>query len=183
MGARRRRMKITRTSKGDVEMKITRTSIALALASSIVGCGTAMPTAQSGFLSSYLSLIPGADKATNNLRTTVAIDPSRISLGEIEWRVQPNSDISREEQAALLAQLKEGLQQRVRELPAAPNGRPTRLRAAITRVETVSPTLNTVVALLMIVPPDRGGAAVEIEAVDTESGKQLAALHLGYFAP
>lgn len=36
---------------------------------------------------------------------------------------------------------------------------------------------------MLLAPVDRGGAAVEIEAVDAESRKQLAALTLGYFAP
>jgi hypothetical protein len=37
--------------------------------------------------------------------------------------------------------------------------------------------------LLLSVPLDRGGAAVEIEAVDPQTGRQLAALRWGYFAP
>jgi hypothetical protein len=37
--------------------------------------------------------------------------------------------------------------------------------------------------LLLIGPLDRGGAAVEIEAIDPQTGRQLAALRLGYFAP
>jgi hypothetical protein len=57
------------------------------------------------------------------------------------------------------------------------------LRAAITRIETVSPALNTLSALVLVVPLDRGGAAVEIEAVDPQTGRQLAALTQGYFAP
>jgi hypothetical protein len=83
----------------------------------------------------------------------------------------------------LLAQLRTELQQRVQALPAQPLGRPAVLRAAITRVETVSPALNTLSALLLVVPLDRGGAAVEIEAVDPQTGRQLAALTQGYFAP
>jgi hypothetical protein len=36
---------------------------------------------------------------------------------------------------------------------------------------------------MIAAPLDRGGAAVEIEAVDTGSGNQLAAMSMGYFAP
>lgn len=50
-------------------------------------------------------------------------------------------------------------------------------------METVSTALNTVGTLLLIGPVDRGGAAVEVEAVDPKTGRQLAALRLGYFAP
>ena len=62
-------------------------------------------------------------------------------------------------------------------------GRPAVLRAAITRVETVSPALNALSALVLVVPLDRGGASVDIEALDPDTGKQLAALTQGHFAP
>ena len=84
---------------------------------------------------------------------------------------------------ALIAQLRRELQQQVQALPASPQGRPAQIRAAVTRLETVSPGLNTLGTLLLIGPLDRGGAAVEIEAVDPQTGRQLAALRLGYFAP
>ena len=87
------------------------------------------------------------------------------------------------ERRALLDQLSDELVARVRELPAARDGHPVVLRAAITRVETVSPALNAVSALLFVVPLDRGGASVDIEALDPSTGKQVAALTLGYFAP
>ena len=71
----------------------------------------------------------------------------------------------------------------MRACAAAPQGRPVVVRAAITRVETVSPALNAVSALLFVVPLDRGGAAVDVEALDPGTGRQLAALTMGYFAP
>jgi hypothetical protein len=37
--------------------------------------------------------------------------------------------------------------------------------------------------VLLFGPLDRGGAAVEIEAVDPQTGRQLAAMTQGYFAP
>jgi hypothetical protein len=106
-----------------------------------------------------------------------------VSVDAVAWRVTSSVDISADEREALLAQLRSELQQRVQALPAQPQGRPAVLRAAITRVETVSPTLNALSALLLVVPWDRGGAAVEIEAVDPQTGRQLAALTQGYFAP
>lgn len=57
------------------------------------------------------------------------------------------------------------------------------LRAAITRVETVSPLLNTLSSLVPTIPLDRRGAAVEIEAVDPHTGRQIAALIQGWRAP
>jgi hypothetical protein len=71
----------------------------------------------------------------------------------------------------------------VQALPAQPQGRPAVLRAAITRVETVSPLLNTLSSLVLTIPLERGGAAMEIEAVDPQTGRQLAALTPGWRAP
>ncbi len=84
------------------------------------------------------------------------------------WRVDARADIGNDERDVLLAQLRRDLQQGVQPLPASPQGRPAQIRVAITRVETVSPALNTVSSLRLMVPLDRGGAAVEIEAVDPQ---------------
>lgn len=146
-------------------------------------CGTVMPGKQSGFLGDYsaLAAAPGSPAATRPARQ--AIDPARVTLGAIEWRVAPGSDIAADEREALLAELRAELEQRVAALPPQPQGQPAVVRAAITRVSTVSPALNAVSAALLVVPLDRGGAALEIEAVDPQSGRQLAAMTLGYFAP
>lgn len=101
----------------------------------------------------------------------------------MSWRVTGSADISTEEREALLALLRSELQQRVQALPAQPQGRPAVLRAAITRVETVSPLLNTLSSLVLTIPLERGGAAMEIEAVDPQTGRQLAALTPGWRAP
>lgn len=114
---------------------------------------------------------------------TQAIDPAQVSIAEVVWRVDACPDISDDERDALIAQLQRELHQQVQALPVSPQGRPAQIRAALTRIETVSPGLNTLGTLLLIGPLDRGGAAVEIEAVDAQTGRQLAALRLGYFTP
>jgi hypothetical protein len=149
----------------------------------LAACSTVMPNAPTGFLSSYTELSAAPDKASASLSSRLQIDPARISIEPVEWRVKAGVDVSSDEKAALLAQMQAALQSQVAALPAAPNGRAVRLRAAITQVETVSPALNTVSTLLLFAPLDRGGAALEIEAVDASNGKQLAALTIGYFAP
>lgn len=164
-------------------MKPIRTFIATATLAALAACSTVMPTPQSGFLSDYSALSSGPDASSSRRATTLRIDPSRVTIDAITWRVQARADISNDERDALLAQLRAELQQRVQGLPADPQGRPVVLRAAITQVETVSPALNTVGTLLLIGPLDRGGAALEIEAVDPQTGRQAAALKLGYFAP
>ena len=164
-------------------MKSVRHIVAIAAIAALSACSTVMPTAQNGYLSDY-SALAGAPNAPSVSRIVAqAIDPARVSISEVVWRVDARTDIGNDERDALLAQLKRELQQGVQALPATQQGRPAKIRAAITRVETVSPALNTVGTLLLIGPLDRGGAAVEIEAVDPQTGRQLAALRSGYFAP
>lgn len=164
-------------------MRTIRGTFAIAAIAAISACSTVMTTAQSGFLSDYGALT-GAPEASSASRPAVqAIDPAQVAISDVVWRVDARADISNDERDALLAQLRRALQQSVKALPASPQGRPAQIRAAITRVESVSPALNTVGTLLLIGPLDRGGAAVEIEAVDPQTGQQLAALRLGYFAP
>jgi hypothetical protein len=157
--------------------------LALGAITALSACSTLMPTAQSGFLSDYTALASAPDDASARRTSADRIDPARVRIDAVAWRVPSRVDISSDEREALLAQLRMALQQRVQALPADPLGRPAVLRAAITRIETVSPALNTLSALVLVVPLDRGGAAVEIEAVDPQTGRQLAALTQGYFAP
>lgn len=165
-------------------MNTFRHLIAATVVASLAACGTVMPAEQSGFLSDYTALARAPDAAAASRASADHIDPAHVSVDAVTWRVTGSVDnISADEREALLAQLRTELQQRVQALPAQPLGRPAVLRAAITRVETVSPALNTLSALLLVVPLDRGGAAVEIEAVDPQTGRQLAALTQGYFAP
>lgn len=164
-------------------MNAIRHVIAVACLASISACTTVMTTPRSGFLSSYAELTPSLDGSSASTRSAATIDPARVTIGAIEWRTVPGADLNEVERNALLSQLRDELMARLQELPAAPGGRPVVLRAAITRIETVSPALNTVSALLFIVPLDRGGASVDIEVTDASDGRQLAALTQGYFAP
>ena len=164
-------------------MKPVHRLIAVAAIAALSACSTVMTTSHSGYLSDYSALAEAPDAATASRAATQAIDPASVSIVEVVWRVEARPDIRPDERDALIAQLRHELQQRIQALPAAPQGRPAQIRAAVTRVETVSPALNTVGTLLLIGPLDRGGAAVEIEAVDPRTGRQLAALRLGYFTP
>ena len=150
---------------------------------SLAACSTVLPTAHSGFLSDYTALAGGPDAAAASRALADRIDPARGTVDVVAWRVTGSADISTEEREALLALLRSELQQRVQALPAQPQGRPAVLRAAITRVETVSPLLNTLSSLVLTIPLERGGAAMEIEAVDPQTGRQLAALTPGWRAP
>jgi hypothetical protein len=164
-------------------VKPFRLASVLILSAVLCACGTTMPTGQSGFLSSYAGLSTGDDPALQSLQTRVGIDPSRIQVGEITMGTGASPDLSDEERERLTAYLRLQLRQRVAEMPQNPAGRAAVIRASITRVETVSPALNTVSTLFLLAPLDRGGAAFEIEAVDATNGAQLAALKLGHYAP
>lgn len=142
-----------------------------------------MPTPQTQFLSRYDGVLMGEQPATGTRRISADINPARVEFSAVEWLASSTDRVSPEERAVLAAHLQQELQRQVQSLPANPLGRTVRLRAAITRVETVSPGLNTVATLLLIGPVDRGGAAVEIEAIDAETGRQLAALATGYYTP
>ena len=164
-------------------MKFTLLSSSLVLCVSLAACGTTMITEKSGFLSSYSGLTAGADEAQAIRRAHSGIDPARVQLGEVIMQAGVGVALSSEERNQLAALLRQQLQQRVQEMPKNPAGQAAVLRAAITKVETVSPGLNTVGTLLLIGPLDRGGAALEIEAVDPVNGAQLAAMKLGHYAP
>lgn len=144
-------------------------------------CSTTMPTKQSGFLSDYRRLSPASGEKGRGLKTSVALDPAQIRITEVEWRAK-DQGLSPEERSTLLNTLRADLQKQIDGLPRS-NGRPAEIRAAITDVSTVSPSLNVLSTALFAAPLDRGGAAVEIEAVDSDSHSQLAALSLGYYPP
>lgn len=146
-------------------------------------CSTHMATKTSGFLGSYDHLVPATDGSMRMLRTPYALDPAHTVITAVEWRVTGSNRLSAEERAMLLSALKTGLQQEINRLPATHSGRSVEIRAAITDIATVSPALNVLSVALIAAPLDRGGAAVEIEAVDTDTGNQLAAMSMGYFAP
>ncbi len=156
---------------------------ATVVVASLAACSTVLPTAHSGFLSDYTALTGAPDASAASRASAEPIDPARVTVDAVAWRVTGSADISTEEREALLALLRSELQQHLQALPAQPQGRPAVLRAAITRVETVSPLLNAVSSLVLTVPLQRGGAAVEIEAVDPQTGRQLAALTQGWRAP
>ena len=164
-------------------MNSIRHCIGVACVAVLSACTTVMSHSQSGFLSSYAGLTHSIDGSSASIRFATVIDPARVTIGDIEWHVAADAGLGDEERRAPLNQLSDELVARVRELPAAPEGRPVVLREAITRVETVSPALNAVSALLFVVPLDRGGASVDVEAFDPGTGEQLAALTIGYFAP
>ncbi|WP_410012879.1 DUF3313 family protein [Sodalis sp. C49] len=158
----------------------------LSLAAAVLllsACSTTMPTKASGFLGSYDRLAPSPDGSQRRLRTPYALDPAHTVIATVEWRVKKGDSLSPLERARLLNELRAGLQAQINRLPAAADGHPAEIRAAITDIATVSPSLNVLSVAMFAAPLDRGGASVEIEALDPGSRQQLAAISIGYFAP
>ena len=155
----------------------------LVLAATLTACATTMPTPPSGFLSNYQHLQSHGESSSASHRADVPIDGSRATIGEIRWLAAPTTEVTPDEQTALLNVLRTELQTAIKQLPQAEGGHPIIVRAAVTRIETVSPVLNAAATVLAFGPWDRGGAATEIEAVDAETGHQIAALQFGYFSP
>jgi hypothetical protein len=153
---------------------------AIAVAAS--GCST-MQATKNGYLTDYSKITVDAEGGRGEFRAGPPIDPARTRLTEVRWVVQGDVGVSPADQAKLVATFKEELNRALAALPPRPDGRPAEVRAGITVVKTVSPVLNVATTLLLFIPVDEGGAAVEIEALDDETRQQLAALIQGYHAP
>jgi hypothetical protein len=154
---------------------------ALALAA-LAGCST-MQATRNGYLSDYSKIVLTENGGRGEFRAAAPIDPARSRVTEVAWKVQGDLGLSAEEQAQLVTMYRDELTAALAKLPPRPEGRPAEVRTAITVVKTVSPVLNVATTLLVFIPVDEGGAAVEIEAVDAQNKQQLAALVQGYHAP
>lgn len=164
-------------------MKLLPTVAIVSVVLASAGCSTLMPTEKTGFLSSYDGMAFSQDAGSSSVRVPERLNPARITIANVDWRVKAGTNVSAREQERLLTELRSDLQTQISQMPASPEGRGAVLHAAITDIATVSPLLNLALAAAVLLPLDRGGAAVELEAIDVDSNKQIAALSIGYFAP
>lgn len=108
-------------------------------------------------------------------RVSGALHWSAVDVIDVKWRV--NAEVDEEQTEKLCAALRDALRQNLQ--PAPPSeGRAIQVRARIIDVVSTSPVLNVATTLLLFVPLDRGGASVEIDAVDQATGQPLASLTL-----
>jgi len=150
-------------------------NILLAVSLITLAACSAMPATQSGFLSHDLAVSQGASK-------------QHLPSGfEISWQVEGDHDISEKEQEELKALLKHEIKtsfaKNVNEQAIKIPAEAIQIRAAITRIEAVSPALNWFTTILLFVPMDHGGAAVELEAVDVRSNKVITQLRFASWTP
>ena len=156
---------------------------AVLLASFIAtGCATVQPT-QSGFIQPAAAQPRQAIGHELRYRSDESIAWTRWEIDEVQWLVQdPDARIEAAEIEALRAELRRSLELAAAapaiasDRSAAGVPRTLRIRAAITRVALPSPALNVITTALLFIPLDRGGAAVEIEAIDVATGRRVAAL-------
>jgi len=130
---------------------------------------SAMPTTQSGFLS---------QPSQSSLTTTSGEDNL-----EVIWKMDVEHDITPQEQAELKAVLKRELEFALAQTKSINKLENIKVRAAITRIEAVSPALNWFTTILLFVPMDHGGAAVEMEAVNVRSNKVITQLRFASWTP
>lgn len=145
--------------------------IILLCAVQLVGC-TSLATPPA--LENPAGLQVATDSEGTQARIPQALHWRSVSIDAIDW--QASAEISTTTQAQLRQVLQDALQT---ELAAGQSSRgiPLRIRARILQVSEVSPALNIASSLLIFTPVDRGGAVVQIEALDRDSGQRLA-----YFA-
>jgi hypothetical protein len=160
-------------------------AIRLALLMSAVGlaaCST-MQATDTGFLKNRSAMTTSQDGSAAYYRSTTPVDPHQVRSVSVEWATPVDAGFSSIEKAQLLSTLETAISREAEALPPMVDGRPVIIRAVITRAESVSPVLNVVAAVLLTVPLDRGGAAVEIEVLDAETRQPLASMAHAHFAP
>lgn len=100
---------------------------------------------------------------------------SALDVSAVAWAA--SAEIDPAERERLRTVLQAALQRDL--APASPpEGPAIRVQARILDVAAASPALNVMSTLLLFVPIDRGGASVEIDAVDATTGRRLATLTL-----
>ncbi len=157
-------------------MKILKNILLWVSLISLAAC-SAMPTTHSGFLSSGALVTPHEESALYEKREGL----------QVSWQVEAGHDISEQEQQELKGllrrEIKTALAKKANEKAVKIPLEAIQIRAAITRIEAVSPALNWFTTIVLFVPMDHGGAAVELEAVDIRSNKVITQLRFASWTP
>ena len=154
----------------------------LVSAAGLAACST-MQATDTGFLKNRSEMTTSQDGSTAYYRSATPVNPHQVRSLSVEWATSVDGGFSSIEKAQLLSTLESAISREAKALPPMVDGHPVIIRAVITRVESVSPVLNVVAAVLLTVPVDRGGAAVEIEVLDAETRQPLASMAHAHFAP
>ncbi|MEE8468742.1 MAG: DUF3313 domain-containing protein [Planctomycetota bacterium] len=151
------------------------------------GCRHAELT-ESGFLSDYAALSLDLDQRARMSYVAPDVDwasYTKAVIEPLEIRLQTTSNDSLEpgQEEKLRRFYRETMEQ---ELAGRPQGRlevtdvagpgTLRVRAALTEVDCINVTVNTLTTIFIFWPFDFGGGTFELEVLDSESGRQLAAI-------
>ena len=112
-------------------------------------------------------------KEGSAMRVSGALRWSAANVSDVDW--QANAEVDAEQKARLCAMLRAALQQDLQTDPPSEE-RVIEVRARIVDVVSASPALNVASTLLLFIPLDRGGASVQIDAIDQATGQRLASL-------
>lgn len=162
----------------------TRIALVLALCLPFAGCATTGAPPPSGFLSGYEDMTVDPNDPSLLWWEREGFDWTRyrgVILEPVVVDLHGDSSrdgVSAEElekltaafRAAVVKELGDGY--RVTDTPAPDV---LRVRCAITDVIPVRPALNAVTSLVAVVNADIGGAAIEVEFLDSVTGERLAA--------
>jgi hypothetical protein len=156
--------------------------LVLMSAAGLAACST-MQATDTGFLKNRSEMTASHDGSAAYFRSATPVDPHQVRSLSVEWAMPMDAGFSPLEKTRLMSTLDAAIARETDALPQVVGGHPVVIRAVITRAESVSPALNVVAAVLLTVPLDRGGAAVEIEVLDADTRQPLASLAHAYFAP
>ena len=101
----------------------------------------------------------------------------------VSWHVDSTTLINTKEQGALNALLVNSLESELTKIQDNNKFANIRIRAAVTRVETVSEPLNWLSTIVAFMPLDRGGVAVEFEAFDITTRQSVTQLNFAQWTP
>ena len=148
----------------------------------LAACST-MQATDTGFLKNRSEMTTSKDGSTAYYRSPTPVDPHQVRSISVEWAMPIDAGVLGTERARLISTLKAAISREAEALPQSVGGHPVVIRAVITRVESVNPALNVLTSVLLTVPLDRGGAAVEIQVLDADTLQPLASMAHAYFVP
>ena len=160
-------------------MRYAKVALVVLMVGGLGACATSTPL-QSNKATSYLGLIKINDQA-------MAIPPKQDDFGRYKWAtiepIEVEDSVTAEVSAETTKEVRDVLQNiLVTEISKSfslsersANKSALVLRVRITRITEASPALNALTTAL-IGPLRNGALAAELEAIDTDSGRQLALL-------
>lgn len=155
------------------------TTIAISILLPVAGCASTGAARQFLTLANFeqLSVQTDGTRAWRDSKAgcykAFSIDPSAITFGS---DIQINEEQRIELQTALLSALTAKFGSSGLQIARTEQRGVLQVRGTVTAVGLANPALNTLTTLLLIGPLSRGVLAVELEAIDAESGKRVAAL-------